>query len=563
MSYLQEQGINQKRYEFRAKSENIYRNKSINIMNKQLEKEKTFKLVQQQNQIELQQKLQKLNEKWQTQQNQGPQKLINQYNLIFHYQNRKLHKEIKDYKIKYFESKQFGNTKKRIKVIEGMERQKRDLLFILEQDKVSFTNTSEMKYLYSTPKQQQSKFNNSNICIVKPIHLDGKLKKALEKQDLNNIIQQLFTSRATESNNAELNGLYGFYGKSKNHIITTQTEQKCVLDTCRYEEDKGVEVTYMPVNFKSLISLKQLQESIQSNALCASVMLVNNEIGVIQNLKEISRMCHERGVYVHSDLHKLQQRYLLMFKIQIQIQVQINFFHYFLQFQNIIYSCVVFQLINSIVQKELEHYMLVENLELDCNKQYMEQVKKEDQEQVLKNHIYVLDLLKQLKQRSMNYLTTFSMLKNYIINQQIYFKRILFEFFNSLFSFKRIITLKFQQNQIRIIKDQLKNQIFNQVQGNKRKDFLNSNQASSGSTCASASLEPFYILRALDVQEDMAHTSLRIGIGRFTTEAEKKKVDFFLNQLRQVVRKLREISPLWEMHQDRIDINKIKCTQPH
>ncbi|CAD8205701.1 unnamed protein product [Paramecium pentaurelia] len=154
MNYLQEQDMNQKRNDVRAKSENIYRNKSINILNKQLEKDKSFQFVQQQNQMELQQKLQRLNQKWQIQQNQV-QKADQLKQSYFSSLEQKITQ--RDQRLQDQIQNKLDIQKRRLKVIEDMERQKRDLLFKLEQDKVPFTNTSEMKYLYSTPKQQQSK----------------------------------------------------------------------------------------------------------------------------------------------------------------------------------------------------------------------------------------------------------------------------------------------------------------------------------------------------------------------------------------------------------------------
>ncbi|CAK59452.1 unnamed protein product (macronuclear) [Paramecium tetraurelia] len=154
MNYLQEQELNQKRNDVRAKSENIYRNKSLNILNKYLEKEKSFQQVQSQNQIELQQKLQRLNEKWQTHQNQV-QKADQLKQSYFSSLEQKMTQ--RDQRLQDQIQNKLDVQKRRLKVIEDMERQKRDLLLKLEQDKVPFTNTSEMKYLYSTPKQQQSK----------------------------------------------------------------------------------------------------------------------------------------------------------------------------------------------------------------------------------------------------------------------------------------------------------------------------------------------------------------------------------------------------------------------
>ncbi|CAD8205703.1 unnamed protein product [Paramecium pentaurelia] len=337
----------------------------------------------------------------------------------------------------------------------------------------------------------------------------------------------IFTSGATESNNAALKGLYGFYGKQKNHIITTQTEHKCVLDTCRYLEDKGVEVTYLPVDSNGLISLQQLQESIKSNTLCVSVMLVNNEIGVIQNLKEISRICHQRGVYVHSDMAQA------IAKIPVDIQdLDID--------------------LGSISAHKLYGPKGIGALYVRRKPRVRLQqiIHGGGQERGLRSgtlapHLCVgFGKAAEIAQAELPY---------DIQHVDKLYKRLL----NGI---------KEQIPQIQIngsLEHRYKGNLnvsFAFVEGESLIMAIKQVAVSSGSACTSASLEPSYVLRALGVQEDMAHTSLRIGIGRFTTE---KEIDFLLDQLSTAVRKLREMSPLWEMHQEGIDINKIEWTQPH
>jgi len=111
----------------------------------------------------------------------------------------------------------------------------------------------------------------------------------------------IFTSGATESNNLALKGASEFYQDQKNHIITCVTEHKCVLDTCRHLEQKGIKVTYLPVQKNGLIDLNQLKEAMTDQTLLVSIMAVNNEVGVIQPLKEIGKICRERGVFFHTD----------------------------------------------------------------------------------------------------------------------------------------------------------------------------------------------------------------------------------------------------------------------
>lgn len=113
--------------------------------------------------------------------------------------------------------------------------------------------------------------------------------------------EMIFTSGATESNNLALKGVASFYGDKKKHIITTQTEHKCVLDTCRHLEEKGFEVTYLPVDKDGLVSLDTLKQTIRDDTLLVSIMYVNNEIGVVQPIKEIGELCRSKGAFFHTD----------------------------------------------------------------------------------------------------------------------------------------------------------------------------------------------------------------------------------------------------------------------
>jgi cysteine desulfurase len=111
----------------------------------------------------------------------------------------------------------------------------------------------------------------------------------------------IFTSGATESNNTAIKGVADFYKEKKRHILTTQTEHKCVLDTCRYLQQNGFEITYLPVNKNGILDIQVLKNNIRKDTLLASIMFVNNEIGVIQPMKEIGKICRENGVFFHTD----------------------------------------------------------------------------------------------------------------------------------------------------------------------------------------------------------------------------------------------------------------------
>jgi len=122
----------------------------------------------------------------------------------------------------------------------------------------------------------------------------GQLIGASEKEII-------FTSGATESNNLTLKGVAGFYGEKKKHIITTQIEHKCVLDSCRRLEDQGFEVTYLPVQENGIVDLEQFRNAIREDTLIASIIMCHNEIGVVQPIKEIGQICKEKNIFFHTD----------------------------------------------------------------------------------------------------------------------------------------------------------------------------------------------------------------------------------------------------------------------
>lgn len=332
----------------------------------------------------------------------------------------------------------------------------------------------------------------------------------------------VFTSGATESNNLAIKGTLDFYGKTKDHIITCTTEHKCVLDTCRILEQKGFKVTYLPVQKNGLIDLNKLEEAITDRTLLVSIMAVHNEIGVIQPLKEIGALCRKHGVFFHTDAaqavgkiplnvdemnidlmsisgHKLYGpkgvgALYIRRKPRVRVLAQINGGGQERGMRSGTLSpalCVGIGSACEIAQKEMNQ----ENQRLTD----------------LKNHFYnkIMAALPQV------YL-------NGDLQQRI----------------PGNLNLSFAH-----------------VEGEGLMMGIKELAVSSGSACTSASLEPSYVLKALGVGEELAHTSLRIGFGRFTT---KEEVDFAADKIIKAVNKLREMSPLWEMAQAGIDINSIQ-----
>lgn len=332
----------------------------------------------------------------------------------------------------------------------------------------------------------------------------------------------IFTSGATESNNLAIRGVAEFYKDRKNHIITTVTEHKCVLDTCRHLEQQGFEVTYLPVRKDGLLDLDVLRAAITDKTVLVSVMAVNNEIGVIQPLAEIGKICREKKVFFHTDAAQAAGKIPLDVEA-LNIDLMSISGHKIYGPKGIgalyVRRKPRVRLVPMIVGGGQERGFrsgtlptplcvgLGEAAEI-CMKEMDAEAKR----------------LKKLQERMLNGLR--AKLTDIVVNGDLEHR----------------------------IPGNL-NISFAYVEGESLMMGIKNLAVSSGSACTSASLEPSYVLRALGVEEEMAHTSLRIGLGRFTTEHE---VDTAVDELVRHVNKLREMSPLWEMAQEGIDIKSIE-----
>eukprot|EP00212_Chloropicon_laureae_P002862 CAMPEP_0197486360 /NCGR_PEP_ID=MMETSP1311-20131121/1278_1 /TAXON_ID=464262 /ORGANISM="Genus nov. species nov., Strain RCC856" /LENGTH=502 /DNA_ID=CAMNT_0043029397 /DNA_START=100 /DNA_END=1608 /DNA_ORIENTATION=- len=335
----------------------------------------------------------------------------------------------------------------------------------------------------------------------------------------------IFTSGATESNNLAIKGVANFYSGKKRHIITTQTDHKCVLDSCRQLEQKGFEVTYLPVDSNGLISLEALEGAIRKDTAIVSVMAVNNEIGVIQPLKEIGAICRKHKVFFHTDAAQAVGK-IPMDVNEMNIDLMSISGHKLYGPKGIgaIYlrrrpRVRVEPIINGGGQERgLRSGTLAPPLVIGFGKAC--EVAEQDMASDLA-HATVLSerLIHGIESRVKDIQMNGDRDKRY----------------------PGIVNISFSY-----------------VEGESLLMGLKELAISSGSACTSASLEPSYVLRALGLEDDMAHTSLRFGIGRFTTEQE---IDYAIEETVHVVEKLRELSPLWEMVQEGIDISKIEWSQ--
>jgi cysteine desulfurase len=332
----------------------------------------------------------------------------------------------------------------------------------------------------------------------------------------------VFTSGATESNNLAIKGVAHFYKDRRNHIVTVVTEHKCVLDTCRHLEQEGFEITYLPVRQDGLVDLDQLRAAVTDKTVLVSVMAVNNEIGVIQPLQEIGAICREKGAFFHTDAAQAAG------KIPLDVEAM-----------NIdLMSISGHKLygpkgIGALYVRRKPRVRLVALIDGGGQERGFRSGTLptplcvglgEACEIAMKEMGAEAARLRKLRDRFLDGLK--AKLPDIYVNGDL------------------------EQR----IPGNL-NISFAYVEGESLIMGIKSLSVSSGSACTSASLEPSYVLRALGVEEELAHTSLRIGFGRFTTEQE---VDTAVADIVKHVSRLRQMSPLWEMVQEGVDLKSIQ-----
>lgn len=335
----------------------------------------------------------------------------------------------------------------------------------------------------------------------------------------------IFTSGATESNNLALKGVARFYKDRKNHIITCVTEHKCVLDSCRHLEMEGFDITYLPVQPNGLIDLNRLKDAITDKTVMVSIMSVHNEIGVIQPIAEIGAICRERKVFFHTDAAQA------VGKIPLDVEAMnidlMSISGHKLYGPKGIGALYVrrrprVRLEALISGGGQERGMRSGTLPTPLCVGMGEACRIAEAEMGAE-----AERLHMLRDRFYNAIT--EQLADVYLNGDL-------------------------ENRI----PGNLNISFAYVEGEGLMMGIKDLAVSSGSACTSASLEPSYVLRALGVDVEMAHTSLRIGLGRFTTEEE---VDFAVELIVGEVSRLRQMSPLWEMAQEGIDLKSIEWAE--
>jgi len=335
----------------------------------------------------------------------------------------------------------------------------------------------------------------------------------------------VFTSGATESNNMSIKGIARFFKGKKKHIITTQTEHKCVLDSCRVLQDEGFEVTYLPVNEQGVIDLKQFEEAIRPDTCLVSIMAVNNEIGTIQPIKEIGAIVKKhKGVYFHTDA------------AQAVGKIPMNVDEMGIDLMSI-----------------SGHKVYGPKGVGACYVRRRPRVRLEPlisgggQERGLRSGTVAAPL-------AVGFGEACRIAKKEMSYDHDYIKRLSDRLHHGITSQCEHITRNGDPNGYA----GCLNLSFAYIEGESMLMAMKDIALSSGSACTSASLEPSYVLRALGAEDDMAHSSIRFGIGRFTTE---KEIDFVTGKIVAIVNRLRDLSPLWEMVQEGIDIKSIDWAQ--
>lgn len=333
----------------------------------------------------------------------------------------------------------------------------------------------------------------------------------------------IFTSGATESNNLALKGIAEMYRERGNHIITQVTEHKAVLDTCKKLEKQGYRVTYLPVGADGLIDLEDLKRAIDDKTILVSIMYANNEIGVIQPIREIGAICKEKGILFHTDAVQA------VGKIPVDVQKD-NIDVLSLSGHKLYGPKGVGALY---VRRRNPRVQISEQINGGGHERGMRsgtlnvpgivglgaacEIAMNEMEAEAKREKELRDYLKNKLESALDYVHVNGNMEHHLPGNL--------------------------------------NVSFVYVEGESLLMGINDVAVSSGSACTSATLEPSYVLKALGLGDDVAHSSIRFGLGRFTSKAE---IDYVADKVIDVVKKLRELSPLYEMVKEGIDLSKIE-----
>lgn len=347
--------------------------------------------------------------------------------------------------------------------------------------------------------------------IAKLIHADAK--------------EIIFTSGATESNNLAIKGVFEMYAEKGNHFITVTTEHKAILDTCKHIEKLGAEVTYLEPATDGLITVEQVASAIKPNTVLVTVMYANNEIGVIQPIKAIAELCKSKGILFHTDATQA------VGKIPVDVMadgIDLMSFSAHKMYGPKGVGALYVRRKNPRVKVTAQmdgggHERGMRSGTINVTGivgfgkacELCQQEMAQDTERIIKMRNRLEASLSELEESYIN-------------------------------------------GNIEHRLPHLSNMSFKYVEGEGLIMGVKNIAVSSGSACTSASLEPSYVLKALGLDDELAHSSLRFGLSRFTTDEE---IDYAINHVKEAVIKLREMSPLWEMFKEGIDLKTIQWAE--
>ncbi|MEC5405819.1 IscS subfamily cysteine desulfurase [Paraburkholderia sp. MPAMCS5] len=331
----------------------------------------------------------------------------------------------------------------------------------------------------------------------------------------------IWTSGATESDNLAIKGAAHFYKSKGKHVITVKTEHKAVLDTCRELEREGFEVTYLDVKDDGLIDLEKFKAAIRPDTILVSIMSVNNEIGVIQDIEAIGDITREKGIIFHVDAAQATG------KIEIDLQkLKVDLMSFSA------HKTYGPKGIGALYVRRKPRVRIEAQMHGGGHERGM-------RSGTLATHQIV----------GMG--EAFRIAREEMATENERIRMLRDRLLRGLSEIEEVYVNGDMEQRV----PHNLNISFNFVEGESLIMAVKDVAVSSGSACTSASLEPSYVLRALGRNDELAHSSIRFTVGRFTTEQD---VDYVINLLKAKISKLRELSPLWEMHQDGIDISTIQ-----
>ncbi|ANH74430.1 IscS subfamily cysteine desulfurase [Ralstonia insidiosa] len=331
----------------------------------------------------------------------------------------------------------------------------------------------------------------------------------------------VWTSGATESDNLAIKGAANFYSSKGKHIITVKTEHKAVLDTTRELERQGFEVTYLDVKDNGLIDIDVFKQAIRPDTILASVMMVNNEIGVIQDIETLGEICREKGVIFHVDAAQATG------KVEIDLQ-------------KLKVDLMSFSAHKTYGPKGIGALYVRRKPRIRIEAQ----MHGGGHERGMRSGTLATHQIVGMGE-------AFRIAKEEMATENERIRMLRDRLYRGLNTMEEVYVNGDMEARV----PHNLNISFNFVEGESLIMAIKDVAVSSGSACTSASLEPSYVLRALGRNDELAHSSIRFTVGRFTTEEE---VDYVVELLKGKIGKLRDLSPLWEMYKDGVDLNSIQ-----